>query len=404
MKKIIPFFLLLFFSYSCQHEENLSPSTGKVTFSLFQKTRVNGRVSEAAVPAFVLLSISDSDGNVQENTKLSLYAFGQGYVSENLQLQIGNYWLTRFVIVDATNKIIYATPLEGSDLAKYVTDPLPLEFTVTNEGSQVTPEVLAVLEDDEPELFGYVSFGFDVVKVAAILTSEEYLIYDPANSASTDGFVGLYKMIYTYDRNKLVQIDEYDYDPRTNSYDQGFKYQEYHYDSKGKLSRKIQFVGTSGLNWMEEFEYLNNESIKVTRQESYNNVPISQPDWWIIEKGASSLTVKYYQLKDELYAELYHEMDEKGNVISVTREPSFPGGKIYYKYDNSPNPYKFPELGGAYGGLVYDVDTEKYISQNNVVEVTNDSNTKSTRMIKYNKEGYPVIITAPTFKRVLTYH
>lgn len=233
----------------------------------------------------------------------------------------------------------------------------------------------------------------------AKLHSEEFLIYDPASPVSVDGFVGSHKLIYTHDQNKLTQIDIYDYNPHTKSFDYpGYKMEEYNYDSKGKLIRKIYFVG--GIKWIHEYEYLNNESIKVTRYEYYKDAPISQPDWWIMEKRPFSLIVKYYQGNNDLYAELNYEMDGRGNVISVMRNSSFfPAGKIYYKYDNSPNPFKFPEL----GGIIYGFDTEKYLSQNNVIESTDDSNGKSTRTIEYNTEGYPVIIIASTYKRVLTY-
>jgi hypothetical protein len=159
MKKLIPFLFLLVLSYSCKHEENLSPTLGKATFSLSKKTRSNGRVNETATPAFVLLSIKDSKGIAQENVKLPLFAFGQSYLSDNLQLQTGTYQLTQFAVLDAANKVIYITPLEGSDMAKYVADPLPINFVIKeDENTQVTPQVLAVLEEDKLELFGYASF------------------------------------------------------------------------------------------------------------------------------------------------------------------------------------------------------------------------------------------------------
>lgn len=154
---------LLVFSVSCNKEESPSPALGKATFSLSPQTRNSSRVSETTTPAFVLLSIKDGDGNVQENIKLPLFPFGQSYLSENLELQTGEYELTQFLVLDESDKIIYATPLEGSDLAQYITDPLPMKFTITKEGSQIIPQVLEVLDDDAPESFGFASFGFEVI-------------------------------------------------------------------------------------------------------------------------------------------------------------------------------------------------------------------------------------------------
>jgi hypothetical protein len=400
MKTIFPHHLLLFilltFVLSCKNEESPFPSKGKVTFSFFHTARGNGRIKETA-PAFVLLNIKDSNGEVQENIKLVLlYDLGQDYVSEHLELQTGNYQVIQFAILDEFNKIMHATPREGSALARHVNDPLPIDFSVTAAGVQVAAEVLTVLEDDRPEQFGLANFRFEIVHVSVKLISEEYFIYDPENPASTGGFVGSHKTTFRYDQNKLVQTDVCDYNVQTHTYLPGYKFEEFQYDSNDKLARKIQFVGDSGLKWIHEYEYLSNESTRVTRYQSNSSDAKKLQDWWVVEKRPASFTVKYYNVSNERYAELNCEMDR--NVISEERNPPFPAGKIYYKYDNSPNPYKFPELAGAYG-----LDTEKYLSQNNVIEITNDSNTKSTRAIEYNKEGYPVIIIAPTYKRVLAY-
>jgi hypothetical protein len=402
MKKnhtVVVSLLLVSLFYCCKHEEKVSPTLGNATFSLSLKTKSGGRTAETATPAFVLLSLKDgNDKAVQNSKKLPLFPFGQSYLSENLSLQTGTYLLTEFAVLDASNKVIYATPLDGSDLAKYVADPLPISFTISeNTTIQVVPQVLAITSEDAPESFGLASFGFEVIERITQLHTEEIFLYDPASSTSTDGFVGLLKKKYTYEQDKLVQIDLYEYNPTTNSYDPGYKYEEYHYNSKGKLAQKIKFT-PNGIKWIHEYEYLSDESTKVTQQEYYNDAPIGQPDWWIMEHGPSSLTVKYYQRNNELFLELNYEMDGKGNVISQARTPSAAVGKLYFKYDNSPNPYRFPVLGGEFG-----TDPEKYLSQNNVVGQADHPNPESTRIIEYNKEGYPVIIITQSSKRVLTY-
>jgi hypothetical protein len=165
LRVLFLFFLLI----SCKQEEKFSPTMGKTTFSLSPQARGNGRVDRSTTPAFVLLSVKETNGVAQENIKLSLYALGQSYLSESINLKTGNYQLTQFVVLDATNKIIYATPSEGSDLAKFVTDPLPIEFVVTSEGAQVTPQVLEVLEDDQPESFGYTTFAYEVVSSSVVV-------------------------------------------------------------------------------------------------------------------------------------------------------------------------------------------------------------------------------------------
>ena len=165
----MPFFFLVFLSVSCQHEEKVSPAKGNAAFSFYQKDRSNGRTKETTTPAFVLLEIKDGNGNKQEEIKLSLFPFGQGYLSENLELPIGSYQLTQFVVLDASGTVIFATPFDGSELAKYIDNPLPIEFTITNEGTEVKPQVLAVEPEDNPELFGYASFGFEVISNDSVI-------------------------------------------------------------------------------------------------------------------------------------------------------------------------------------------------------------------------------------------
>ena len=154
---------VLLLSFSCQPEENVSPNTGYATFSLDKRDRINGRDKETPTPAFVLLSVQGTNGDKQEEIKLSLFSFGTGYLSENLELPIGDYQLTQFVVLDSSDRVIYATPYEGSEFAKYVTDSLPVDFNVNNDGTQVIAQVLPVLEDDTPELFGYVTFSFEII-------------------------------------------------------------------------------------------------------------------------------------------------------------------------------------------------------------------------------------------------
>jgi len=165
MKKNISAFVvfLLIVCFSCRQEEHVAPAKGNVTFAVSSAAKTDGRVSGTVTPAFVLLSITDSEGKVYENVKLSLFAFGSGYLSESLELPTGPAQLTKFVVLDATNEVVYATPTEGSVMAKFVSNPLPIAFTVTEEGTQVIPEVLAIEQTDTPASFGYASFGFDIV-------------------------------------------------------------------------------------------------------------------------------------------------------------------------------------------------------------------------------------------------
>ena len=155
-------YALLTLLYSCRTEERVEPVVGKEVFSFSMVQRSSSPADDPTTPAFVLLTLKDSQGNIQENISLSLSASDQGYQSAGLDLPVGNYQLLEFVILDGAHKTLYATPKEGSALAPYIASPLPLGFVVAQNGvGQFIPSVLEVMPDDTPGAFGYTSFGLD---------------------------------------------------------------------------------------------------------------------------------------------------------------------------------------------------------------------------------------------------
>ena len=189
---------------SCKEDiEPLSPTTNKIAFSFSKATR-NVDTTQLAEPTFILFSIKDMNGNTRNGMKLSLARFGKDYLSENLELEPGNYQLNEFVVLDSTLNTVYATPTEGSELANYVADPLPIEFTVGNEEKRLTPQVLAVEPKDNPERFGYASFGFDIAeRVAQLNLQIQY--YD---SASYDSAYIVFRNSETEIKQKLILNNE----------------------------------------------------------------------------------------------------------------------------------------------------------------------------------------------------
>jgi hypothetical protein len=179
MKRLILLMpLTLLWLISCKQEEKILIEK-EVTFSITnpaQRGSTGGRITEAAVPKSVLVTIKGSDGRtVVEHKELTLYKFGENFLSLPLTLKTtgaSKYSLTEFMVVNADNKVSYATPKEGSKLAHLVADPLDIEFAVMkDEITTVTPEVLAVDETTHADDFGYGQFGFKVVKTISAVFS-----------------------------------------------------------------------------------------------------------------------------------------------------------------------------------------------------------------------------------------
>ena len=170
MKQVSVFCCLFILIFSCQREDEIEFLSGKVRFSIGEikkKQNHDGR-EKMSIPANIFLSVEDENGLlIIDNELMQLFDFGSGYMSEPMELKPGAYSLTMFTILDGERKVIYATPVEGSAKAKYVDDPLPLYFDVSeNNTTQVVPQVLEVDENDTPENFGYVSFSFEIIDIS----------------------------------------------------------------------------------------------------------------------------------------------------------------------------------------------------------------------------------------------
>ncbi len=161
----IALLLVIFFASSCK-KDNLRTETaeGSVEFSYGVKS--NKSTKAIAKPFAAIVSITDeNDQTVVENQELKFYNINRSYLTEKLTLTAGNYKLSHYVIVSQTNEVIYATPLQGSELAYLVNTPLTIDITVAEEqASQTIPEVIEV-DDFTADQFGYSYFGLQKVKI-----------------------------------------------------------------------------------------------------------------------------------------------------------------------------------------------------------------------------------------------
>ncbi|MDW3194416.1 MAG: LamG domain-containing protein [Cytophagales bacterium] len=157
------FVVMAFVVSSCFIQETDAP-TGTLTISFNNVSPSSGRVANDANPAFILFSASDSDGNlIFNNQKIEIYSLGDGYLSENIQMEIGSYQLEEFSVLDDENNVIYLTPKEGSELAAFVNDPLPISFDITfSNETTISPEVLSSSFGDALD-FGYAVFTFNIL-------------------------------------------------------------------------------------------------------------------------------------------------------------------------------------------------------------------------------------------------
>ncbi|GAB5522480.1 MAG: hypothetical protein Roseis2KO_03520 [Roseivirga sp.] len=157
--------------YGCQdnggNPDEVVP--GAVQFSLNDPDEGN-RGNAAGAEAYedarnLIITIEDDQGNViYDQEQIELFNFSGTLAGEPLSLNPGNYQLTEFLVLNDQGEVIYATPMEGSEYAHLVNDPLPIDFIITtDQTTQVVPEVIDT-EEFTPDAFGYATFQFSIVE------------------------------------------------------------------------------------------------------------------------------------------------------------------------------------------------------------------------------------------------
>ncbi len=170
--------------YSCEKKNTDSNGFGSAEFSISIPDEVSqaksGTLSDSAIVSYqIMISVEDMAGNSVFTDKLiPLYTFGTGFVSENVQLNTGEFKLTKFLVINPAGSVLYASPLGGSPLAYLTTRPLPFSFNILpGQVTRLLPEVLAV-GDQTPDKFGYVNFGMQMIKPLDFWT---ICVFDPGN-------------------------------------------------------------------------------------------------------------------------------------------------------------------------------------------------------------------------------
>ena len=180
--------------------------TQEVTFSLDMMDVPSGSASgRKAVDdvSSIRLSIEDDKGTpVIMDQELSLIPFENSYISTTVDLFPGTYNLVSFLVLNDKGEVIYAAPLEGSEKAPLVKDPLPIPFVVAhNEITTVTPEVVPVADGENPAQFGYAVFGFQL---------PETFMYDYQVVSDHDGSLvsGIVRVVGRDDKGTIVFQNE----------------------------------------------------------------------------------------------------------------------------------------------------------------------------------------------------
>ncbi len=152
---------------SCTPDTAVAPSAkGYLSLSVSAPaTSASGRTASEDYK-YLIVSIKNETGDyVLNNEKLSLIKLGNGYFTENIQFETGDYTVEDFIVLDAEENAVLIAPKEGSEYAQYVDNPLPVTYTVNEEETLIKTIEVIDATIDEPSSFGYTILTFNHVKL-----------------------------------------------------------------------------------------------------------------------------------------------------------------------------------------------------------------------------------------------
>lgn len=164
---LIAFAALMLQNCSNENEETLSQAKTKMTFTLYNADLANGRKQSSDIKNVTSVSISITTATGEEvmtHQNINVSAFGDGFVTEPIELETGHYILTDFFLLGDSSTVLYATPHKGSFLGSLPKQPLDRNFSIAwNKTNTMAMEVVEV-DGYTPEDFGYKSFSVEALK------------------------------------------------------------------------------------------------------------------------------------------------------------------------------------------------------------------------------------------------
>ncbi len=168
IKNLLPIYIFVILSMAgWQGCTKTEVQKGTIDFGmnpLVEEALKSAEVNHGQVVGALVTILGEDGAIVYDKHFLNFYSFGESFVTERLSLEPGQYTLEEFLLLDSMNNILWATPLEGSQLAYMVEDPLPMYFNIeANNTTHLHPQVVWV-GNHHPGDFGYVTFEVEFVE------------------------------------------------------------------------------------------------------------------------------------------------------------------------------------------------------------------------------------------------
>lgn len=356
---------------NCNLDEPQAFQPGQITFSFKKRNgdgSVGGRTKVEAIPAFASYTLKKADGSTV-SSKVELLEFKGNFVTNRLQLQAGPYTVEQFLILDAGNQTIYATPKQGSDLADLVEHPLPLPFdVVTNEITDVMPEVLSLEDTASP-------------------TCIKLDYYTESFSVAGQDFQSRSRVNYEYDNDGNLQRSRiYSYNPVSKVVEEQATHSYYYLEGKLKMIEGF-LTGTSAPNLRYTYQYLEDARVaKITEV----NLSAGVNSVANFEYTTDSIKIAYAYSNGGSFGYSF-KFDNKNIVSDKTTRGAELCSNGYYTYDQSPNPFK---LLGYVDYTLLNLSTNNKLTQNvNYIKCSFPNLIPVSHAYEYDINGYPQKVT-----------
>ncbi|MBK6264683.1 DUF4842 domain-containing protein [Marivirga sp. S37H4] len=202
--------MAIVFMYSCQQDDIEVSEKNGIELILAGDRVDDGNSSQRADPDFptveeggcdlsyasyAIVTINDND------YKIDIKQWGDDFKTNLIELDPGSYTVTSCQLYDEDDNPIFATPMEGSEFGKFVSQPLPIDIEVEQYRKiEYDMEVLCV-EDFTPPMFGFTSWSISLKEVKnlcifanfcepdmghQVATLEAYVYPDAENTSDED--------------------------------------------------------------------------------------------------------------------------------------------------------------------------------------------------------------------------
>ncbi|MEO9648166.1 MAG: hypothetical protein ABJI10_07630 [Ekhidna sp.] len=146
--------ILIIFICSCDYERPVVLRSFVFNIDFVHNTKVE-RLSNTSRPSKAILTLVKRGDEVTTDLELALHRYRDSYITDSLVLPQAYYSLTKLIVLNDQNELLYAAPLEDSFYGQRFDQPLPFLVKLNENISNIKLTALRIGEESDLSDFGY---------------------------------------------------------------------------------------------------------------------------------------------------------------------------------------------------------------------------------------------------------